>query len=93
MLDSGRKFHMVFLDHDLNLWGTSSTDGNGYEFTGADVAWHIAHEMPKEMRPNLVWIHSMNPVGAKNIEGILKEQGIATRKIPFGSFSTNGSRR
>ena len=86
MLKSGRKYHMVFLDHDLNLWGSSSTDGNGYQFTGADVAWYIANEMPDELRPNLVWIHSKNPDGAENITNILKVQGIKTRTVPFGSF-------
>jgi CheY-like chemotaxis protein len=71
-----QRYDVIFLDHDLNE----------EEFTGADVACYIANEMPEEMRPKMVWIHSMNPVGASNIESIIRKAGIKTRRVPFGSL-------
>jgi len=74
-LDSGKKYDVVFLDHDL-----------GSVENGVDVATHIAKSIPEHSIPELVWIHSMNPVGARRMEDVLKDRGIRFCRTPFGSF-------
>lgn len=61
------KFDAVFLDHDLG--GHSNVKSGGKEPTGYDVALFMK-ENPQYM-PKEVYIHSMNPAGAKNIKQVL----------------------
>jgi hypothetical protein len=69
---------VVFLDHDLETY-TDQT-----EITGADVAKTIAG-LP--WKPSLVVIHSMNPSGAKTMEGILSGEGIQVLRIPISALT------
>lgn len=75
-LDAGR-FDLVHLDHDLADFGTGeeypTMYGGKVEYTGADVARHIAN-MPRERRPSQVILHSWNDVGVKNMHNILRDK-------------------
>ena len=62
-----RIYDAVFLDHDLA--GMSDVESGGKEPTGYDVAVWLS-ENP-DHRPEQVYIHSMNPVGAENIRKLL----------------------
>jgi len=87
--EADEKFEVMYLDHDLcedHYRGASSEDC-GVE-DGRDAARHIAR-LPPERRPNLVFVHSMNHSGAKEMVSILVEAGIfATRRIFHGSSGT-----
>ena len=60
-------FDVVCLDHDLG--GMQMVDSWGTEPTGYDVAKWIA--MHPERKPKLIYIHSYNPDGARNMHNIL----------------------
>lgn len=68
-----RKFDAVFLDHDLRMLKT-----------GLDVADFMC-SMPNELRPDLVVIHSLNPVGAQAMAMVLEQAKFNVMKMPFGS--------
>jgi CheY-like chemotaxis protein len=73
------KWDIICLDHDLNGIGLErSTDLTGYE-----VAEHIS----KDSRYNgdLIFIHSWNPEGAKNMRKILNR----SIYIPFSNSYAN----
>lgn len=55
-----RKWSIFFIDHDL-----------GTKLSGYDVAKWIYNN--KKHLPKTIIIHSMNPVGAKNIIGLLPQ--------------------
>lgn len=66
-------FDAIFLDHDLG--GHAFVDSNGPEETGYTVAlWLRDH--PNRC-PKNVYIHSMNPIGASNIQSVLPDSVIA----------------
>ena len=60
-------FDVACLDHDLG--GMQMVDSWGTEPTGYDVAKWIA--MHPERKPKLIYIHSYNPDGARNMHNIL----------------------
>ena len=61
------KFDAAFLDHDLG--GHSMVDSFGEEATGYTLAKWLS-ENP-ERKPEHIYIHSYNPVGAKNMQDLL----------------------
>lgn len=61
------KFDAAFLDHDLG--GHSMVDSFGEEPTGYTLAKWMA-ENP-DRKPERIYIHSYNPVGAKNMQDLL----------------------
>lgn len=65
---------VVSLDHDIIFETTNRKVGFSQE-TFATVARYIA-AMPKELLPRIVYIHTANPNGAKDMAEILK--GIVT---------------
>jgi hypothetical protein len=73
---------VVSLDHDIIFETTNCKVGFSNE-TFASVARYIAI-MPKDRLPKIVYIHTANPTGAKDIEKILLN--IVTTKILLGSY-------
>lgn len=67
-----RHFDVVSLDYDLG-----GANGN-------DVAMRLV-ELPVPDRPRVVIIHSMNPVGARQIVATLGAADIPTVVRPFGT--------
>ena len=68
---AGDRFHVVTLDHDLG----PASDGDGLL-----VARYIAR-MPEERRPEVVYVHSANPVGAQAMVDTLLRADIMSRRI------------
>jgi len=61
-------YECVSLDHDIASW-----DKSGREMTGYDIAlWLVnrAHEGTEYVPPKVI-VHSANPVGVKNIQGVI----------------------
>jgi hypothetical protein len=71
---------VVSLDHDI-IYREGKHSFS--EETFATVARYIAI-MPKDRLPKIVYIHTANPKGARDIEEILK--GIVTTEIIEGSY-------
>jgi CheY-like chemotaxis protein len=72
------KYDLIFLDHDLgNRSMVSSDDPN----TGYAVAKEIIHGVNHSTQ---VVVHSMNPIGAANIMGVLPNNHAFHR--PFGEW-------
>ena len=69
---------VVFLDHDLGgeIYVDSDNDNTGYQF----AKWLVEND--KKIDQRTIVIHSMNPVGAENIQNILNSANI----IPFTYF-------
>lgn len=66
-------FDVVSFDHDLG------PEGDAYD------AIRIID--PKNFPRDTIYIvHSMNPVGANNIRGLLEGYGLKVRVIPFGNM-------
>lgn len=79
-------FDEVSLDHDL-AWQKNMQLPDAGEGSGYDVAIFIS-KLPKEKRPKMVIIHSLNPAGAHRMGQALKEcrqEGMRVMRIPFGS--------
>jgi CheY-like chemotaxis protein len=63
------RFDALFLDHDLG--GNAFVDSFGDEQTGYTVAkWLVSNP---ERKPERIYIHSLNSVGARNIKALLPE--------------------
>jgi len=58
-------FEMICFDHDL-----------GSSETGLDAAMHLVMDVPREKWPVHCLVHSWNPIGAVNIETILRRAGL-----------------
>jgi hypothetical protein len=71
---------VVLLDHDLG--GEQFVD-SGKEDTGAGVARWVAENRPSVGR---FIVHSHNPGGAKNMEGLLQQAGYSVECIPFATL-------
>jgi hypothetical protein len=70
-------FDLICLDHDLGGESyVASGPGTGYE-----VAWFIAQQLGPQ-KAGVVVIHSMNTVGAKNMQNVLKDAHIQTIMAP-----------
>lgn len=75
-LVSKNNYDMVFLDHDLSYEAVMCDPNNIEEKTGTDVAkWICENKKPNEL--NEIVIHSLNPVGSKNMVSILFEYGFS----------------
>lgn len=79
---------LIHLDHDLGDFVTSPdtwVDGWGStrEYTGLEAATRVC-ELDPELRPARVVVHSINPVGARNMMQTLTRAGIDAIWEPFG---------
>ena len=72
------EYSILWLDHDLNgkIWEDSKKENTGYQF----VRWLVDNEVLKN---TLIYIHSMNPVGANKMLNYLKDNGYDGIWIPF----------
>ena len=64
MIKNNEKYDMIFFDHDLGKGGEA-----------IDIAKWLSNN--KNKIPKNIYIHSANPVGAKNIKGYLKHAKLA----------------
>lgn len=65
-------YDCVCLDHDLGGEEmVKSGEGTGYE-----VAEWIAKSLPRENLPSVIYLHSLNPNGRNNMQGVLNDAGI-----------------
>jgi len=80
-------FEVIYFDHDLADYGDSPTGYGERERTGADIALYLVRMLPRDRYPKLAVIHSLNPVGAQNIESALKPAGIRCIRQPYGEPS------
>ncbi len=77
-LEYGPDFDYVFLDHDLG--GMQMVESG--EDTGYEVAEWLANN--PEYGPNIsVILHSLNPIGRKNMCNVLKKANIKVIESPF----------
>jgi len=68
----GSPFDVLFLDHDL-----------GEAHNGADVVRFLIANVPRELWPEQVIIHSWNPFGALRMRNLLFDAGIPTCIEPY----------
>lgn len=68
-------YDVLFLDHDLQ----SSLDGSGVL---SEIFWNPW----KYFAPRVVWTHSENGEGRKNIVSKCKSAGVPVKNVPFGNF-------
>ena len=62
------QYDELSLDHDIASW-----DDNGREMTGYDIAlWLADRKFHGEYVPPKIYCHSANPVGVKNILGVIE---------------------
>jgi len=77
-LEHGPKFDYIFLDHDLGgQQMVESGDDTGYE-----VAKWLS-DNTEYIPNNSVILHSLNPVGRKNMCNVLKRANIKVIESPF----------
>lgn len=83
----GKRFDMVFLDHDLNMnqYSSKADDRPEYiqrnltqfskkgELDGRDVTEDMIKMLPKEKIPETVVVHSWNPSGAAEMVKMLQD--------------------
>jgi CheY-like chemotaxis protein len=71
-------FDVLWLDHDLNgkIWENSFKEETGYQF----VKWLVDNQ---EQKKALIYIHSMNPIGANLMLNYLRDNGYDGIWIPF----------
>ena len=77
-LEYGPKFDYIFLDHDLG--------GQQMVESGVDTGYEVAEWLSRndEYKPrNSVILHSLNPVGRKNMCNVLKQANIHVIESPF----------
>lgn len=70
------EFDFIFLDHDMGSVFEQPGEGTGYEV----AEWISNHP---ERKPNKIFIHSMNNVGASAMMLKLGDAGIRATYIPF----------
>jgi len=73
----GKEFPVMFLDHDLGnrIWVDSNEENTGYQF----VKKLIENQLQKNA---LIYIHSMNPIGANKMLNLLLDNGYDGIWIP-----------
>ena len=71
-------FSVMFLDHDLGgrIWTDSSEENTGYQFTKLIVE-------NQKQKNALIYIHSMNPIGANKMLNLLLDNGYDGIWVPF----------
>jgi CheY-like chemotaxis protein len=67
---SQRKFDMVCLDHDLDIFCEKLCETPG---CGMDVVEFICHKLPKEFLPGKILIHSWNTPAAATMASLLRD--------------------
>jgi hypothetical protein len=72
------EFPVMFLDHDLGnrIWVDSNEENTGYQF----VKWLTENQLQKN---SLIYIHSMNPIGANKMLNLLKDNNRDGIWIPY----------
>jgi hypothetical protein len=72
------EYRVMWLDHDLEgkIWEDSNKENTGYQF----IKWLVDNKKAKE---TLIYIHSMNPIGANRMLNYLKDNGYDGIWIPF----------
>lgn len=80
-------YDLVHLDHDLDDLSDDATyyyDSSGKKrfYTGLHVVDMIL-DMPDVSRPSQIVVHSVNPVGGRQMYSALKNAGIMVDWIPF----------
>ena len=72
------EFQVLWLDHDLEgkIWEDSDKENTGYQF----VKWLVSNNL---QRNALIYIHSMNPIGANRMLNCLKDNNYDGIWIPF----------
>jgi len=72
------EFPVMFLDHDLDnkIWVNSEEENTGYNF----IRLLIENNLQKGA---LIYIHSMNPIGANKMLNLLKDNNRDGIWIPF----------
>ena len=76
-------FSMVSLDHDLNDFDSKSVAYDGQEATGLDACGFLVRDEFATKLPDTIFIHSVNPCGAKNMQMFLESRGFNVVWIPF----------
>lgn len=69
-------FDYVFLDHDLD------EENTGKDGEGIDVVRHVIKEAACYQKTTFI-LHSMNPVGAKNMKQELERAGLKVECLPY----------
>ena len=74
-------YSVLWLDHDLEgkIWEDSTKENTGYQF----VKWMVDNNLQKNA---LIYIHSMNPIGANRMLNYLKDNDYDGIWIPFHSL-------
>lgn len=72
------EYAVLWLDHDLSgkIWEDSQKENTGYQF----VKWLVDNEVQKN---SLIYIHSMNPIGANRMLNYLKDNDYDGIWIPY----------
>lgn len=74
-------FDVIDLDHDLGgKIFVKEVEGTGYQ-----VALFIENELPNELLPKHVIIHSYNPDGVRRMMESIAKRVTSVQYIPFGS--------
>jgi CheY-like chemotaxis protein len=76
-------FDEIYFDHDLNDIGPNPSGWGEKDRNGEDIARYLVKNYP-DKRPQLVRIHSWNPIGARHIYSALKGWGVKRDIMPFG---------
>jgi len=69
VLSDWPKFDVASLDHDLGL------GASGYDFVQ-----YMIKQLDEAKRPNVVFVHSANPVGAKHMLDALQDAGFVAQR-------------
>ena len=76
-LDGGRVYAGILLDHDLDQSVAAESE---LQLSGRQVVDRLV----QRVSPNVpVLVHSVNPLGARRMEGRLVEHGFDVTRIPF----------
>lgn len=74
------EYNIIFLDRDL-FHSAANEDAEGNELTGEDVARYMRdNQLAKDAA---IVIHSLNPIGQKNIRILLDDYHSQVYTIPF----------
>lgn len=76
-------FDVVSLDHDLNDFASRSILYDGSEATGLDACGYLVRKEFVTKLPKTIYVHSVNPCGAKNMSNFLKSRGFDVVLQPF----------
>ena len=74
------EFKMLLLDHDLDgkVWVDSKEENTGYQFITMLIGYPN-HQVKK----SIIYIHSMNPIGANKMLNLLKDNNYDGIWYPF----------